>query len=110
MEGRKIRIGKAVSALMALILTFMFILTPVEAGTQTARGALCNECNYGEVVRKVTKYGDWNTFRPDCTHGYTKGYDVVRHRLNKVSYLCNYCGRGTWDEELESTVTCYGYR
>lgn len=111
MEARKNRVGKVVTTMMALVLTFMFVLTPVEALAQTTRGDLCTTCNYGEMVKQPTKYTNWGTStdKYPCFHGFKQGYDLIRMRYRIEGYKCNNCGEKieTWYTERERL--CHGY-
>ena len=106
MVTRKLRTGKVVSTLMVLVLSLMFVLTPVEVSAQTTRGALCNDCNYGEIV-VTTTYTD-NVVPVHCKHGMIWDAEIRRYRI--TTYRCTYCGLKSEERKLVSyTVECRGF-
>lgn len=109
MVASKPKIVKALSTLMALVLTFMFVLAPIEVNAQTTRAALCSTCNNGEMVRKPDEVGDYNfvTYQP-CEHGYKGKTDSVYIRPRTIKYVCNNCGETTWRVIQEYSYICYG--
>lgn len=75
------------------------------------RGALCPDCNYGQMIMR---YSDWTYVGPayrDCVH-YPKGEDRMR-KLNRTIYWeCPYCSAtltGSTETSYEFEA-CYGYR
>lgn len=109
MKERNIRTGKAVSILMVLILTFMFVLMPIEVNAQTARGSLCTYCGMAELIPHTT-YGAWNKYdSTPCVHGYRYGSDVKCSRKNVIIYRCPKCGEADSTQSTEYKTECQGY-
>lgn len=109
MEARKTRIGKMVSTLMALVLTFMFVLTPIETNAQTTRGALCTNCGIDQLVPHTT-YSPWsNPAKNPCVHRYNYGMDWTYVRTKTITYKCPNCGEATVNRFTEYKTECHGY-
>lgn len=111
MKERNIRTGKAVSILMVLILTFMFVWMPtdVNAQTATARGSLCTNCGIDQLVPHTT-YGPWYIYASTpCVHGYRYGNDLKCSRLKSILYKCPNCGEADSTQSTEYKTECQGY-
>lgn len=111
MVARKLKVGKVVSALMAMVLTFMFVLNPISVNAQTTRGALCQNCNNGQMVLRGTSYGEWHSSGEQlpCIHGYVYGVDKIRTRSVIKTYSCNFCDVGFDQITEERMRECHGF-
>lgn len=111
MVTRKLRTGKVVSTLMVLVLTFMFVVTPVKVSAQTTRAALCNDCNNGQMVIREQWYSKWSSppaMNP-CVHGHRQGDDWLYTRTKYIKYKCTYCGVQFTNTFEEIKRECHGF-
>ena len=76
------------------------------------RGALCQDCGYGQMVRKE---GDWHYTSSGyenvpCSH-YPHGSDKVRYQRRYIDSVCNYCGVSLREKTEFRTILleCHGY-
>lgn len=110
---RKTKISKLVSGTMAFVCLLMMMITPVNAMDDVEvdkRGAVCVECNNGQVVER---YGNWSSWYRvgdvPCAH-YPYGTDLIEERSAIVNYVCNYCGAINGSRTAtERRTTCHGY-
>lgn len=129
MRVKKLKIGKRVSTFMAfaLMATFLVESVPVKAQQEniilpsevveevtldteiSPRGALCPDCNIGEMRLSYSAWGNWYHYQEvDCTH-FPYGTDEVFLRSRTVTEECTYCGKGDSTQQYQTKIVCHGY-
>lgn len=87
---------KLISALAALVLGASLLTVPAFAasGDVQTYGALCPDCNRGEIIKTTSDYTPWRILYDfDCKTDPTQK-DVHRERIQYVSWKCTYCSLG----------------
>ncbi len=88
--------------LVALMVLTLFTAVAIAA----VNGAICPECDQGEVRYWVTT--DTVVSNPSCSHGLL-GTDQVEIEYMYEHERCSFCGVGTTTRSIRSrTVTCMG--
>lgn len=108
---------KKISMLAVLVLTLtMFVSSTQIVSAQRLdsaiqlRGALCSNCNDGEMVTTYGSWGPWVVMREvKCSH-YYYGTDLIYARNRTVTTRCNNCGMGSSSQQTETKTECHGYR
>lgn len=96
---------------VSIFLVTLMVLTLFAAVAIAAvNGAICDECNNGEVrlLRTAGPYtGD--SYNVRCSHGYANAYDTVTERYCIYYYGCNNCSYSFSVEGVVGTsVACHG--
>ena len=74
------------------------------------RGALCPDCNIGEMQVSNTEWGEWYHYQEvKCTH-YPYGTDEVFRKDRTMTEICTHCSRGSSIQQYETKKVCHGYR
>lgn len=126
---KKSKISKIVSTFMAfaLMATCLVEFAPVKAQEENTilssekveeivsnveispRGALCSDCNIGEIRVSYSSWSTWYHYQEiKCTH-FPYGTDEVFKRDRVVTENCTYCGKGGSTRQYETKIVCHGY-
>ena len=73
------------------------------------RGALCPDCNDGNMVLRPISYGVWYYYDDiECTH-HKNGFDEIQRRSKLITWECTDCSAYFTDVGYDTRTVCHGY-
>lgn len=106
-------IKKRILSIIAAVLLVTAFATPVSAqnldDAEMRRGALCDNCNRGEIVTTYEAWSDWRYLgRQSCIHR-AYGEDAIYFRTRQILYRCPFCGNNWTNVSSQTKLECHGW-